>query len=393
MGRSFWIPTPPRQGHARSSAHDRSSPGACLSWQKIQGREANRRCHRLTEPTTKALREPHPPTPFGSPPLHPISRVAENGIYSQTISFGPRLGHKRWLGSQTPAPPPSPQHPLQAQPSGWHGSSASPLLLPLPPSRPPPPPSPAPHVTVRGMTVLGENKQCTTGTAASKSLAGDMTDEQCAGACTGTQDCVAAETTPGGANGKKRCHLWRGFFDNIGVSLTNTSGATCYQRVLYGMRGAGLGDVNKNRAIWGDGGGGLWGGVANHGHIHGLRSVADDGRDMGGGGGGEGDQPPPPPLIDNTGGGSAGDVEGRWWGREVLEWPPPPQAPGRATERRRGGQHAALCTQHAAPVGVCTVTSGRFVPAPPTTKGVVYCFNTSRAVLWGLDFFLCKDRP
>ena len=48
-------PPPQRQGDARGSADTRSSAEACLSWQKVQGREANRRRHRLTEPTTKAL--------------------------------------------------------------------------------------------------------------------------------------------------------------------------------------------------------------------------------------------------------------------------------------------------------------------------------------------------
>ena len=38
------------------------SADACLSWQKVQGREANRRRHRLTEPTTKALCQPPPPS-------------------------------------------------------------------------------------------------------------------------------------------------------------------------------------------------------------------------------------------------------------------------------------------------------------------------------------------
>ena len=46
---------PPRQVDARSSVD------ACLSSQKVQGREANRCRHRLTEPTTKALCQPPPP--------------------------------------------------------------------------------------------------------------------------------------------------------------------------------------------------------------------------------------------------------------------------------------------------------------------------------------------
>ena len=62
---AFWIPPPPpRQGDARGGADARSSAEVCLSWQKVQGREANRRRHRLTEPTTKALcQTPPPPLP------------------------------------------------------------------------------------------------------------------------------------------------------------------------------------------------------------------------------------------------------------------------------------------------------------------------------------------
>ena len=55
MGRSCILDSPARQVDARGSAD------ACLSWQKVQGREANRRPHRLTEPTTKALCQPPPP--------------------------------------------------------------------------------------------------------------------------------------------------------------------------------------------------------------------------------------------------------------------------------------------------------------------------------------------
>ena len=45
---AFWTP-PPRQGDARSSTDAR------LSWQKVQGREANRRRHRLTALGTTSL--------------------------------------------------------------------------------------------------------------------------------------------------------------------------------------------------------------------------------------------------------------------------------------------------------------------------------------------------
>ena len=54
-------PPPSRKVDARGSADARSSADACLSWQKVQGREANRRRHRLTEPTTKALCQAPPP--------------------------------------------------------------------------------------------------------------------------------------------------------------------------------------------------------------------------------------------------------------------------------------------------------------------------------------------
>ena len=56
---------PPRQGDACGSADARSSADAGLSQQKVQRREANRRRHRLTEPTTKALCQA-PPTPWRS---------------------------------------------------------------------------------------------------------------------------------------------------------------------------------------------------------------------------------------------------------------------------------------------------------------------------------------
>ena len=73
---AFWIP-PPRQGDARGSADARSSTDACLSWQKVQRREANRRRHRLTELTTKTLCQPPLPHPKGSipPMVHPGTPV------------------------------------------------------------------------------------------------------------------------------------------------------------------------------------------------------------------------------------------------------------------------------------------------------------------------------
>ena len=74
-------PPPPRQVDARGSADARGSTDACLSWQKVQGREANRRRHRLTEPTTKALC--HSPLP---PPAAPGYLVP--GVLHQTVIWG-----------------------------------------------------------------------------------------------------------------------------------------------------------------------------------------------------------------------------------------------------------------------------------------------------------------
>ena len=76
MGRSCILdpPPPPRQGDARGSADARSSAGAGLSQQKVQRREANRRRHRLTQPTTKALCQP--PMPCANPPPPPCERAA-----------------------------------------------------------------------------------------------------------------------------------------------------------------------------------------------------------------------------------------------------------------------------------------------------------------------------
>ena len=72
MGRSRILdsPPPPRQVDASGSADARSSADARLSWQKVQGREANRRRHGLTEPTTKALCQP--------PPLGPPDFIVGN---------------------------------------------------------------------------------------------------------------------------------------------------------------------------------------------------------------------------------------------------------------------------------------------------------------------------
>ena len=71
MGRSCILDSPPpRQVDACGSADVRSSKDACLPQQKVQRREANRRRHRLTEPTTKALCQPPPLS------LHPSLKLA-----------------------------------------------------------------------------------------------------------------------------------------------------------------------------------------------------------------------------------------------------------------------------------------------------------------------------
>ena len=98
---------PPRQVDARSNADAGSSAGSCLSKQKVQGQEANRRRHRLAEPTTKALCQPPPPPWTQSVHLdapgqrhgqQPVSRTAdprsnETGQVIQGLqnTFGPRM--------------------------------------------------------------------------------------------------------------------------------------------------------------------------------------------------------------------------------------------------------------------------------------------------------------
>ena len=57
----------PRRVDVGGSADARSGTDAGLLWQKVQRREANRRRHRLTEPT-KALSPYNPPPP---PPYEP----------------------------------------------------------------------------------------------------------------------------------------------------------------------------------------------------------------------------------------------------------------------------------------------------------------------------------
>ena len=76
----FLLPSgfPPRQGDVRGSADARSSADACLSKQKVQRREANRRRHRPTEPTTRAVCHPPPlPPAHAGPTKTPEQQVME----------------------------------------------------------------------------------------------------------------------------------------------------------------------------------------------------------------------------------------------------------------------------------------------------------------------------
>ena len=69
------LPPPPPPGRWMP-VRTCSSADACLSWQKVQRREANRRRHRLTKPTTKALCQPPPPS---APPLQDSLPVTGGG--------------------------------------------------------------------------------------------------------------------------------------------------------------------------------------------------------------------------------------------------------------------------------------------------------------------------
>ena len=87
-----WIPTQ-GQGDARGSAD------ASFSWQKVQGREANRCRHRLTEPTTKALCQP-PPPPLCCilyPPKHKPRFLQKPQCDSTASLFKCALPPVRWL--------------------------------------------------------------------------------------------------------------------------------------------------------------------------------------------------------------------------------------------------------------------------------------------------------
>ena len=68
---------PPRKVDARGSADARSSTDACLSQQKVQRREADRRRYRLTEPTTKALCQTPTPLHFYPPPSPKVPPATE----------------------------------------------------------------------------------------------------------------------------------------------------------------------------------------------------------------------------------------------------------------------------------------------------------------------------
>ena len=133
-GQQLLSGSPPRKVDARGSADAYSSTDACLSQQKVQRREANRRRHRLTKPTTKALCHPPPPravfndsAPLGvglggshpTPPSLPIkywatfsSRPSANQKFSlASISFDQQFSSAPlkdsaplWGGGWTPHP-------------------------------------------------------------------------------------------------------------------------------------------------------------------------------------------------------------------------------------------------------------------------------------------------
>ena len=92
-------PPPPRQVDARGSADARSSAEACLSWQKVQGREANGRRHRLTEPTPKALCQNPLPLHSGSPPPPP-GRWMPAAVRMPAVVRRPACHSRRFKGER-----------------------------------------------------------------------------------------------------------------------------------------------------------------------------------------------------------------------------------------------------------------------------------------------------
>ena len=98
IGRSCILDSHPRAGDARSSADARSSTDACLSSQKVQGREANRRRHRPTEPTTKALCQTPPLLPQCTAILMlPWGRVGYGRVQApRTKPLHPRRNSGPW---------------------------------------------------------------------------------------------------------------------------------------------------------------------------------------------------------------------------------------------------------------------------------------------------------
>ena len=87
-----------QKSHSGRQVDARGSADACLSWQKVQRREANRRRHRLTEPTTEALCQP-PPPPSPKKPTS-IARATEvreqhNGPMGPSMACRTRMELRR----------------------------------------------------------------------------------------------------------------------------------------------------------------------------------------------------------------------------------------------------------------------------------------------------------
>ena len=148
MGRSCILDAPPQgQGDACGSADARGSTDACLSWQKVQRREANRRRRRLTEPTTKALCQ--------TPPLQPKTVAHPSGV-THWLAAAPVCGSvgSEWVCRGLSFPPTGRSH-CWAPPPPPHThppahTRTPPLPLPLTPlTRAGVPPlvwpSPCPH--------------------------------------------------------------------------------------------------------------------------------------------------------------------------------------------------------------------------------------------------------
>ena len=109
-----------------------------MSWQKVQGREANRRRHRLTEPAPKALCQPPPPLLRLAPPWPPPVSMHQHPVPTPFADAPHAMPPQPWL-RRSPMPPTKKIQICIPEPPDY---PTPPLLWPLlsPNLSPPPPP-------------------------------------------------------------------------------------------------------------------------------------------------------------------------------------------------------------------------------------------------------------